>query len=52
MEPSSKLTSMREHLLELDKKKSAIEAEIMTLTESLSAPGMPGNCLTHYHAQG
>ena len=42
MEVSPELKAMREKLLELDKKKAAIEKDIMTLTEALSGLGMPG----------
>ncbi len=42
MEPSSDLSGKRNKLLEMDKKKKAIEADIMSITEALNAPGMPG----------
>jgi len=42
MDPSSELSSQREKLLALDKKKKDIETEIMSLTQSLNSPGMPG----------
>ena len=48
MEASTSMGSMREHLLMLDKKKKEIETQIMSLTESLNAQGMPGIYLILY----
>lgn len=41
MEPTG-IEKKRQELLQLDERKKKIEAEIADLTETLSAPGMPG----------